>query len=272
MGNLNDVQEQLRADYQKVTGEEPLTASASLVRAAEKIPLSHRSGRPKELLAEIVAARATLQPEHDAARKELGTDGCVFLWLGPSRYLAPPLVLFFRDGFDERNADACLVAPWDTKGLLRHQALGRRLEPPEARAEVARYSLPPFEARQFLSDVLACCYSSAGSSAYVAGDRPLSCFPGRNCIPFTSTASYEETPAYTFEARIHKPLPFAQELDAIVLDPLALWGATMSKELLTLRRWCRANEVALTELDNQETMQQVVVRKTNELLMSRGGA
>ena len=207
----------------------------------------------------------------DATRAALGTDGCVFLWVGASAFLQPACVLFLDPILDE-DVPKTLVAPWDTKGLLGFKVLGRTVTLEEASRVVDEHSLPPPLYREFLAEVLHLCYEHP--SAYLHGEVPNRCYPGRLGISYTYSdqrGQQDMAPAHTFEARIPGELPLKDQVIGMVIDPAELWDErSISKKLEALRAWCRRKDILFRDLRPGLVLRDLVIEVAETLLRDRG--
>lgn len=265
MGDLTSIQREIRVGVAGLGCE----VSPASVALAQEMIYSHRVGDPARLFEKGPDLNlATLTATTGCpVRHALGTDGCVFLWLGVSAYTQPACVLFLDPALEDEQL--ILIAPWDTKGLIGHGIIGRTTNQADARAIIDHYSLEPEQGRELLADVLGLCYEHP--THYLRGDTPKPCYPGRSGAPYPTGASALSPAAHTFEARVLDEVPLMSNIIGLVIDPTALWASPKARGNLTqLRAWCRGNGVHLEELGATESLRDLIVQTGEFLLRKRG--
>lgn len=268
MGDLESIQAEVRGG----AGARVPIASHACIALAHEMPYSHRVGYPERLFAQgpDLGSQTLSATTGCPVRSALGTDGCVFLWLGVSAYAQPACVLFLDPAL-EADPALVLIAPWDTKGLIGHHIVGQPADPQTARALIDHYSLDPVKARELLADVLGYCYEDPGQ--YLRGDTPRSCYPGRYGRPYLTGAATSSSAAHTFEARVLDQVPLRSNIIGLVVDPDALWKNARARDNLTLlRKWCRDNHVHLEELGATDASLRDLLVQTGESLLRERGA
>ena len=271
MGDFEALRLELRSCAQ---GDRPGLAKAPPlgVRAfARELVLAHRVGRPRDFVEALLSGEIPkLRAESGKPRRQaLGTDGCVFLWVGASAYEQPPFVIFPVLEIDEE----VVAAPWDTGGLARKGVLGRQMTEKEATDFVTRYSLPAPTYRDYLAEVLHCCFEAP--SAYLQQmTSPSRCYPGREGRSPKDVGGEAGAPQ-TFEARVKGHLSLASRVLSIVFDPAALWDVQVleeSRRLTRFREWCRKGDVRLRApaLGRGQTLRDLIVEEAEQLLRQRG--
>lgn len=238
---------------------------------AAEMMYSHRIGRTCDFVDGLLHGQALRldASEGKEHRVALGTDGCVFLWLGTAAYEQPPFVVFI-DPVMDLDPDLVLESsPWDSGGLAGMNVVGVNLPPDEARSFVDRYSLAPPEHRKYLGSVLDRCFDAPGD--YLEGRTPIRCYPGT--IRGRQTAVHPA--AKTFEARVVGGLDLSDRVISIVLDPACLHGQTLrgtGARIAGFRRLCQAADVRVVQVSgvSRDRLREEIVKEANRILSERG--
>ena len=200
-------------------------------------------------------------------RQALGTDGCVFLWLGAAAYEVPAFVLFVDAVCEDDPAVELSAAPWDTGGLVGKGVLGRPVTEGGAKHYVDRYTLPKPHHRTHLACVLDVCFEDPLD--YVHGCPPRGCYPGHQ-----DAARRPERPAQTYEARVAHHLELEGRVISVVFDPACIAGSTPRQTRLRrqgLERWCRSGGVRMVQPSSAmgSTVRGAIVGEVERILEER---
>lgn len=251
-------------------GQAPPTAALRLTAEtlASEMPFSHRVGKPAIFVDRLTQSEPLrLEPKlADLRRDQIGTGGCVFLWLGAAAYESPSFIIFIDPILDEDHP-SIVAAPWDTGGLRTKDSVGGQNSPLQAAALVEQYTLPAPTYRHYLGEVLHTCF--ADPFDYIRGNWPNPCYPGRQGRPFQYGTT---TAAQTFEARHFGPLPIEGYILSIVLNINALATDDIRRDstrLKSLRRWCIQNQVYLKE-SNDTSLFPDIISEAERLVRERG--
>lgn len=234
---------------------------------AQEMPFSHRVGFPRVFVDRLSLPEPfRLEPKiRDTRRDQIGTGNCVFLWLGASAIESPPFVIFIDPILDEDRP--LMAAPWDTGGLRTKDSVGQQQSAHHARALVERYTLPAPLYRHYLAEILHMCFEDPFD--YIRGHWPSDCYPGRGSLPFSPGSS---PAARTFEARHEGPLVLEGYILSVVFNPSALASEDARidrSRLITLRRWCRTNNILLKESTDNSLFPDIIA-EAERLINERG--
>jgi hypothetical protein len=251
VGHLATLLAELDAAVESRDGRPRPPVSEPTRHFARRLILAHRVGRPVDLVDALLAgAPPVLHAQTGVAYREaIGTDGCVFLWLGVAAYEQPPFVLILDPLVEQPDEVVLEASPWDTGGLRGHRVLQVALTDEEARWYVAHYSVEGPDHRGYLAAVVDACFERP--DAHVAGAVPLAGYPGTGGGRRAGLGAA----AHTFEVRVLESLSLDGRIVSVVFDPSVLGAQDplpSGKRTAAFRRWCRDQGIRAVEVSGAD--------------------
>ena len=182
---------------------------------ASKMPLANSASRKSfaaicgsgSLLSKRQLAIPGNPVDPACAEAKLGTDDCVFLFVGPFRYLDTECGFLFKAELADSRHDVATATPFDSGGLLHHHAPLNDVSPEEC---FACHELPVPQYRTYHALVLDRLFDDPWD--YLDG------IPSASANPIRLDRTGADARSWTFELRVRSHVPIRTHLQAVFIS------------------------------------------------------